>query len=102
MTLSEAFRVRGEWIRGKRPAPELVRQSDAVIAEHHRAVRHAAELKQRRTPTRCICGARLGLHRWGTNQCPNPAWRPCSGRSEWREEVFCAGIYGIHMERATA
>ncbi len=38
------------------------------------------------------CGRRLGLHRYGTNQCPNTWWRPGNGQPQWRERwIFKAG-----------
>jgi hypothetical protein len=31
----------------------------------------------------CVCGKRRGLHRYGTEACPHPNWRPGCGGPEW-------------------
>jgi hypothetical protein len=31
----------------------------------------------------CQCGKRRGLHRYGNEACPNPAWRVGNGEPHW-------------------
>jgi hypothetical protein len=34
------------------------------------------------------CGQRRGLHQWGDEACPDPAWRPASGRRQFLPGSF--------------
>lgn len=36
----------------------------------------------------CICGRRLGQHRYGDDACPNPAWRCANGQPQWLLSTF--------------
>lgn len=36
----------------------------------------------------CSCGQRLGQHRIGTDQCPNPQWRSVRGLEPWLPSTF--------------
>jgi hypothetical protein len=35
----------------------------------------------------CGCGKRRGLHRYGDEACPNPAWKPCNGQPEFQKHM---------------
>lgn len=36
----------------------------------------------------CACGARLGLHRFPDDACPNPRWRCGNGQPQWLQGEF--------------
>ena len=36
----------------------------------------------------CVCGKRLGQHRYGDCACPNPRWRTGNGQPQWLERSF--------------
>jgi len=36
----------------------------------------------------CECGRRRGMHRWGDEACPNPAWRPGNGSAQFIARAF--------------
>lgn len=40
----------------------------------------------------CLCGYRLGLHRFGDDVYPNWRWKPGNGQPQWRKAVFHPAI----------
>lgn len=51
------------------------------------------------TPRRCDrCGTRRGLHKVGTEQCPNAAWRPGNGKPQWMTHSTYAVYSGIPIK----
>jgi hypothetical protein len=36
----------------------------------------------------CACGLPLGKHRYGSEACPNPHWKPGNGQSQWQDRFF--------------
>lgn len=39
------------------------------------------------------CTQRPGRHRYGTLQCPNPAWKPGNGHHQWLATVFLRRLH---------
>lgn len=67
------------------------------MARHHRAGLGFKHLQQQlATGTVCArCGQRLGKHRFGNDQCPNAAWRPGNGQSQWLGSTFAEPVFTL-------